>query len=71
MMFGFPVLLDSRGLVTWAVSIDPFPPGGPYDIEALSLVQNVLVAVYLRDVYFGDVWICSGQSNMEFPVTNV
>ena len=26
------------------------------------------VAVVLRDVLFGDVWVCGGQSNMEFSV---
>ena len=28
-------------------------------------------SVTLEDVLFGDVWVCSGQSNMEQPISEV
>jgi sialate O-acetylesterase len=45
----------------WTVRITPPPAGGPYtvDVDADRKVR-------LDDVLVGDVWLCSGQSNMEF-----
>ncbi len=45
----------------WSVTFDPMPAGGPYVLE---LDGRVLA----YDVMVGDVWICSGQSNMEMGV---
>ncbi len=43
----------------WSVSLPPMKAGGPYtmDIEASNKIT-------LKDILIGDVWICSGQSNM-------
>jgi len=49
------------------VSIDPMEEGGPHVITATA--GNMSIA--LNDVLFGDVWICSGQSNMQFTVPSV
>jgi sialate O-acetylesterase len=38
--------------------------GGPYEMEIKG--KNTII---LKDVYVGDVWICSGQSNMEWPLS--
>lgn len=45
----------------WEVRIDPPAAGGPYRvrIEGPQTVE-------LQDVLVGDVWLCGGQSNMEF-----
>lgn len=40
---------------------------GPYTITAQSGGRSLT----LHDVLFGDVWLCSGQSNMEFFVSKV
>lgn len=45
--------------------------GGPYRIEASSMVNDRIITIVLDDVMFGDVWICSGQSNMEFTLKMV
>jgi sialate O-acetylesterase len=45
----------------WSVTFDPMPAGGPYVLEL-----DGRAAAY--DVMLGDVWICSGQSNMEMGV---
>ncbi len=45
----------------WQTQIAPPPPGGPYTIKITGRQT-----VELHDVLVGDVWICSGQSNMAF-----
>ncbi|CAJ1413020.1 unnamed protein product [Effrenium voratum] len=53
--------VDHRG--SWTVSAGPVPAGGPYSVR---ISAEGAPAVILKDVYFGDVFFCSGQSNMEF-----
>ena len=38
-------------------------PGGPYILQVND--------IELKDILVGDVWLCSGQSNMELPVSRV
>lgn len=51
---------------TWEITLPPFAAGGPY---SLYLHGNNQLAIH--NIYFGDVWLCSGQSNMELPVRRV
>jgi sialate O-acetylesterase len=55
------VIADRRG--HWQLELDPLPPGGPYNM--LLYGQDT---IELTNVLLGDVWICSGQSNMEWPM---
>ena len=48
----------------WQAAIGPFQAGGPYTLTASSGGQKVEA----KDVLIGDVWLCSGQSNMGIPV---
>ena len=48
----------------WQVLLKPLPAGGPYLLQTTSASG----AVKLSDVLVGDVWLCSGQSNMQMPV---
>jgi len=48
----------------WQVSFAPMPAGGPYDL----IIQGERDTLTLRDILLGEVWLCSGQSNMEWPV---
>lgn len=48
----------------WHVSLPSFAEGGPYSIQIST--KNEMVKI--GDVLFGDVWLCSGQSNMEYAV---
>jgi len=50
----------------WMVKIEPPPAGGPYTVK----VTGKQVAE-LKNVLVGDVWLCSGQSNMEFMMRQV
>lgn len=52
---------DARG--RFELELEALPAGGPYRVELRASNQ-----VVLRDVLLGEVWICSGQSNMEWPV---
>ncbi|NXL54477.1 SIAE acetylesterase, partial [Podilymbus podiceps] len=51
----------------WTTVLDPMDGGGPYVLTA----RQGLVNATLRDVYFGDVWLCSGQSNMAMTVSQI
>ena len=46
--------------MTWIVSLDPINSGDTCKIE----LENNLNFITLEDIMFGDVWFCSGQSNM-------
>jgi Domain of unknown function (DUF303). len=48
----------------WWVEIPTPNAGGPYDLIFQSLNDRKV----LKDVLIGEVWICSGQSNMEMPL---
>ena len=48
---------------TWLVKLDPVPAGGPFTLAVAGKDT-----VTLHDVLVGEVWLASGQSNMEFPV---
>ena len=48
----------------WVLEFAPMEAGGPYE---LTLGTDHWNRTY-RDIMIGDVWFCSGQSNMEFPV---
>lgn len=50
---------DAKG--NWKAKLPPQKAGGPFDVEIAGKTT-----VTLKDVYFGDVWLMSGQSNMEW-----
>ncbi len=53
---------DDKG--QWKVVLDNLREGGPFEMTIRG--KNT---VQLKDVLVGEVWVCSGQSNMEWPVT--
>ncbi|XP_023678267.1 sialate O-acetylesterase [Paramormyrops kingsleyae] len=54
----------------WTVTLEPVKAGGPYSLVATQ-ISNSSMTVKLTDVLFGDVWLCGGQSNMAFTVSQV
>jgi sialate O-acetylesterase len=48
---------------SWQIVLDPMPAGGPHTMEIKG--KNTIA---VDDVLVGEVWICSGQSNMEWSV---
>jgi len=55
------VAADDAG--KWSVKLDPLAAGGPHELT----VQGANV-VRCADVLVGEVWLCSGQSNMQMTV---
>src|SRR4051794_11436619 len=55
---------DAQG--KWLARLGPFDAGGPF-----TLTVGGAQTVTLNDVLVGDVWLASGQSNMEMGVTQV
>jgi sialate O-acetylesterase len=50
----------------WSVFLSPGEAGGPFQLTIKA--TNTIV---LNDILVGDVWVASGQSNMEFPMTGL
>jgi sialate O-acetylesterase len=55
---------DSNG--EWSVMLSGLMAGGPYEMQL-----NASNSITLNDIMIGDVWICSGQSNMELQMQRV
>ena len=55
---------DSTGF--WLLTLPENIAGGPYEMSVTSGPQKLSVS----DIYIGDVWLASGQSNMEFALNN-
>ena len=49
----------------WMIRLDNESAGGPYQLQITG--KN---AIIFTDILVGEVWICSGQSNMEFLVSS-
>ena len=49
----------------WSLTFSPAPAGGPYTLKINSGSQQ---SVLLNDILVGELWICAGQSNMEFQL---
>ena len=60
----YQTISDSAG--NWRVRLAAHKAGGPFDMRIKG--SNEIV---LHDILLGDVWVCSGQSNMELPMSRV
>ena len=47
----------------WRINLPKHKAGGPYELKVNQ--------ISIQDVYVGDVYLCSGQSNMELTVKRV
>lgn len=47
----------------WLVTLPAQQAGGPFLMEINEII--------IRDILIGDVWLCSGQSNMETPIARL
>ena len=60
----------------WRVELPAQPAGGPYTLTIKRVLKTLKDPKDLKDlikydnVWLGDVWLCSGQSNMEFMLGN-
>ena len=64
--------MNDLGESIWSVTLDPVSDEGPFDIHvSQQLANGSIVVITIHDVLFGDVWICSGQSNMQMAVSDI
>ncbi|HRP72319.1 MAG TPA: sialate O-acetylesterase [Luteimonas sp.] len=54
--------VDANG--DWHIELPALAAGGPHAMR----IDDGAQSKELRDVYVGDVWLASGQSNMEWPI---
>lgn len=50
----------------WVAFLSPQKAGGPFSMEIKGTNS-----IKINNILFGDVWLCSGQSNMELPMYRV
>ena len=60
----FSTKADNSG--RWLILLPPQKAGGPYEMSFKG--QN---EIKISNILFGDVWLCSGQSNMVLPMERV
>lgn len=56
------ILADASG--RWRIVLEPMLAGGPYELVVSGKDQ----CRTFQDVWLGEVWLCSGQSNMDMTV---
>ena len=60
----YKVKVDAHG--DWKTTVSTPAYGGPY-----TIIFNDGVITTLKNIMVGEVWVCSGQSNMEMPLTGL
>uniref|UniRef100_S4RCY6 Sialic acid acetylesterase n=1 Tax=Petromyzon marinus TaxID=7757 RepID=S4RCY6_PETMA len=61
----------------WSVTLDPMDAGGPFSLNATqwspvrSSTGGEVAEFVISDIWFGEVWLCGGQSNMQMTVQQV
>ena len=60
----YKIKADQQG--SWKLDLPPHAAGGPYELKVKG--NNEII---IHDVLFGDVWLCTGQSNMVLPMERV
>ena len=58
------VIADEYG--KWKITFPAMTQGGPYEMT----IQSKETKIILKNILVGDVWFCSGQSNMAFQLQN-
>jgi len=56
------VITNAKG--KWKVQFQAMSHGGPYELAVKTKTKSIV----LKNILLGDVWLCSGQSNMAFPL---
>ena len=57
--------VDNAG--RWLLRLQPMPEGGPHSLTA----TDGSTTVELNDILIGEVWLCSGQSNMAWKISQI
>lgn len=60
----YTAVADKNG--DWKIILPKQKAGGPYQMQI-----NASNSITISNILIGDVWVCSGQSNMELPMRRV
>lgn len=60
---------EADRLGQWSVDLVPGGAGGPFDLQVEGHSNDAPQTITVHDILVGDVWVASGQSNMEFPMS--
>jgi sialate O-acetylesterase len=63
---GRPLKTSASSDGTWSVVLPAMPAGGPHAMTIAAGSESIAV----QDILVGDVWLASGQSNMEWTVAD-
>jgi sialate O-acetylesterase len=58
---------DANG--DWCVKLEPLTANSVPQEMNITVNDSAQTAIILRNILIGEVWVCSGQSNMEFAVS--
>ena len=61
---GTQVSAGTNRMGRWQVELPAMPHGGPYEM----IIRGSRREIRFTNILLGDVWLCSGQSNMEWPL---
>lgn len=61
-------IVTANPLGRWNAYLKPGAAGGPFDMTVRGNSNGAAQSVVIQDILVGDLWIASGQSNMEFPM---
>ena len=61
---GTQVSAGANRMGRWQVELPAMPHGGPYEM----IIRGSRSEIRFTNILLGDVWLCSGQSNMEWPL---
>ena len=62
----YSTVADEQG--RWRVDLPKMKAGGPYKLEVSGQDSE---AIEINDILIGDVWLCSGQSNIDVHIERV
>ena len=60
--------MPSQDTSSWSATLDLVGEG---EICTLKVSQAGVDDVIIQNILFGDIWICSGQSNMEWQLNQI
>lgn len=50
----------------WELFLTEIQPGGPFTMEVIHATDTIR----MEEIWVGDLWLCLGQSNMDFPLSS-
>ena len=52
----------------WSIILDPI---SEEEICEIKVSQEGQTDIVIQDIIFGDIWVCSGQSNMQWAISKI